>query len=871
MKNSELAIKQLNTKLREYLILKNININSSDFLRCINPSHPDHNPSMHLYKSETIEDTELLYCFSCQTCCTIFTAAFYIEGLPISGREFFNITIPTLCKYFNIEYEQDELSEDEREAYTRKRAYRDASNIICNLPENDDNPIIKRIIDRGYCRKTATDNFIGGVTSFDDYVSNMTKLGWDTSYLEKIDLFNHSLFNANNLLFTIRNEYGEPVGFVARRIPWNKSSGLSKFENSSNSDIYKKGHILYNLDKAKRIKKGPLWIVEGYPDTITMLQNGIDKVAGIGGIAFTDDHSELLNRLEIYDLIVCLDGDTEGIKATENTLEKLSKYKCFNVKVVDIPLNMDPDDFIKSNGIDEFKKLPILTPFEWMLKHSNTTGEELVNKTIPIILEEKNYVTQMEMCKTLTRLSGIELGLIRKEIDRRQNWAENIYQDKINSLKDRCVWRLQKEKSGLRTIINEILRDHEKIDKAHTNIVEEDNKYNDRFKNLKERYLSNPELLGYKLNSFPMLQKCLDGIPKNQSLIAFAGKPNVGKSSFLRHVAYDLVNSNPELLVLYMTIDDNYEKTITPFIAIDQDLEIEQVKKPNQFVDPFSDDDELITKFDNGWDNLQKLQKDQLIIRDVTSGNDLDSLERHINKIMNEHPDKKMLVVLDNFHKLGGNNLNGRREEIINKSERIKEISNVYDIPILMTVELRKMGHTGRPILEDITESNQIEYDCDVILLLHNELHNNKYTHLVWDYNGMNMPFLEVDIAKNKETSSKRLLSYKFITTKSKFEETDGKAFNELMQKTASIDHIIQSAKAYEPSEKVKKSISKEKTPQSFIRDRHIKNMAKSGCTDYLKSAWKKVEDDPDVSKEDIEYLMGAYRAHEARLSKINK
>jgi DNA primase catalytic core len=796
MKNSEQAIQLLNAKLKEYLLLKNIKIDSKDFFSCVSPEHEDLHPSMSLFKDEH-SDTILAHCFSCQITVNIFHAAHYIENLPISGREFFNITIPTLCKYFGIEYIPDELTEDEREAYTRKRAYRDASNIICSIPQTDNNAIVQRILDRGFTRKTAEQYSIGGIESFDVYKKAMINLGWEEQYLLKVDLLNPSIFNANNLLFTIKNEHGEPVAFVARRVPWDKTMKTSKFENSPNSDIYKKGHILYNLDRARRIKSGPLWIVEGYPDTITLSQLGIHKVAGIGGIAFTEDHAELLNRISIYELVICLDGDNEGIKATEKTLEELSKYKCFNLKVVEIPYNMDPDDYLKKYTVNDFKSLPKLTPFEWMLKHSNSTGEELVNKTIPIILEEKNFVTQREMCNSLSKLSGVELYIIRKEIERRQNWEENEFQDKVKNIKERLAFRLQKEHTNVRVIIDDTLRDLKRLEKAHKSSLEEEDEYKCRYESLKTRYLSNPALIGYKIPSFPQLEKALDGIPKTQSLIAVAGKSNVGKTSWLRYLSYDLVKNNPDLLILFMTIDDNFEKTITPFVAIDQGFTIEQVRKPTILLNETEMD-----KFNLGWKNILAFQENKLVIRDVTSGNDLDTLERHINKYYEKYPDKKVVVILDNFHKLGGKSKGVRREDIVDKSERIKEISNIYNLPIIMTVELKKLYAQRRPTLEDISESAQIEYDCDIALLLHNELHNDKLTPLKWEYNKMMMPFLEVDIAKNKETSAKQMIPYKFTTTKSSFKEVDDDEFDQLRKKMADYEHIIKSTRDFDVSNK---------------------------------------------------------------------
>jgi len=799
MKNSETAIEQLYPKLQDYVESQGFNFNGSDFTNCITPEHEDRHPSMHLIKNADENGSQMLHCFSCQVSANIFHAAQYLEGLPLAGRDFFNITLPCLCERFGIEYKADELTEDEREAYTRKRAYRDATQIISCGDDEDliPNHVKDKLKNRNYTTNQARIHSIGGVEHFDSYKETLINLGWEENYLNQIGLLRSDLFNANNLLFSIKNEFGEPVAFVGRRVPWNKTMTMPKFTNSNNSDIYQKGHILYNFHNSKKIKKGPLYIVEGYPDTITLHNKGLKKVAGIGGIAFTDDHTELLNRNEIVDIIVCLDGDVEGIKATQDLLKKLSNYRCFNTKVIDIPINQDPDDFINEKGIKEFKLLPTITPFEWILKHSDKIGEELVESTLPVILEEKNFVKQSSMIKALARTSGVEQYIVRKEIERRQSWHENEFQNKISDLRDRLIFRAQKEKTNFKTLIYETLRDHERIEKSHKNLVEEDGEYIERYSEMKDKYLTNPEITGLKLNSFPFLQNCFDGFPKEQCLISLAGKPNIGKTSFLRHLLFDLVNSNDNVFVIFMTIDDNFEQTITPFIALDQDLSINEVRKPRLL------DETRIEKFEQGYQNILQLQKDKMAIRDVTSGNDLDTLERHINKYSSKFPEKDMILFLDNFHKLGGMKSGDRRHDMVLKSERIKEISNIYNLPILQTVELRKMNHPNRPTLDDISETVQIEYDSNVIMLCHNDVHSNPLSHLKWDYQLLNnevkeMPYLEVDIAKNKYSDFKGKFAYEFTTHKSHFREIDSKTFRSIMSESKEVTTVKESYAEYQ-------------------------------------------------------------------------
>ncbi len=198
---------------------------------------------------------------------------------------------------------------------------------------------------------------------------NLTGLYYKNDKTGKyIDRFN------SRIIFPINNISGDTIAFGGRII---RESKLAKYINSPETEFYKKGNIIFNLDKAKnlRSKTNEVLIVEGYMDVASVYASGIKNVISNSGTAITERQISLIWKF-FDDPIICLDGDESGQKAALRISEKLfplinEKNKIyFSV----IPDGKDPDDFIKQNGKDEFlkllKKKEIIQSFIWNNKLS---------------------------------------------------------------------------------------------------------------------------------------------------------------------------------------------------------------------------------------------------------------------------------------------------------------------------------------------------------------------------------------------------------------------------------------------------------------------------------------------------------------------
>ena len=156
-----------------------------------------------------------------------------------------------------------------------------------------------------------------------------------------IDRFN------SRIIFPINNVYGETIAFGGRII---REGKLAKYINSPETEFYKKGNIIFNLDKAKdtRAKTKEVIIVEGYMDVVSLFSNGIKNVIANSGTALTERQINLIWRY-FENPIICLDGDESGQKAAFRISEKLIPFINEKNKIffTIMPEGQDPDDYVK--------------------------------------------------------------------------------------------------------------------------------------------------------------------------------------------------------------------------------------------------------------------------------------------------------------------------------------------------------------------------------------------------------------------------------------------------------------------------------------------------------------------------------------------
>ena len=160
----------------------------------------------------------------------------------------------------------------------------------------------------------------------------------------------------NRIIFPIRDIRNRVVGFGGRVI---NAEDQPKYLNSPETPVFHKGGLLYNFSKIRpNIKNNDnLIVVEGYMDVVSLASKGLHNSVAPLGTALTETQLNLLWK-ETDSPIICFDGDKAGkqasFRASEIALKLLKPNK--TLRFINLPDNLDPDDYIKNNGLENFNK-----------------------------------------------------------------------------------------------------------------------------------------------------------------------------------------------------------------------------------------------------------------------------------------------------------------------------------------------------------------------------------------------------------------------------------------------------------------------------------------------------------------------------------
>ena len=215
---------------------------------------------------------------------------------------------------------------------------------------------------RGIKKEVISDFKIGFVPNNSDYYYQISKKYNEDEILQSGLFYKNEKYNKfvnrfqSRIIFPIKNITGDVIAFGGRIIEEKK---VAKYINSPETEFYKKGRHVFNLDKAKSLpkKNNQVIIVEGYMDVMSLYSSGVKNVISNSGIALTENQINLIWRFFPYP-IVCLDGDLSGQTAALRIAENLLPYIKESNKIGFAALSsgMDPDDVIREKGKDNFEK-----------------------------------------------------------------------------------------------------------------------------------------------------------------------------------------------------------------------------------------------------------------------------------------------------------------------------------------------------------------------------------------------------------------------------------------------------------------------------------------------------------------------------------
>ena len=382
------------------------------------PFHNDKNPSM------SVDEKRQTYtCWSCHNSGNVFNFVEQIENISFRDAlkklaDRVGITLEGYTGTFNSKYNKY------YEIYELTAKY---YQLMINTDRGK--AAIDYLNKRGIDSETIKEFGIGlALDDKDKLVKYLKEKKYDINTLNDLGLANNDIDTfINRIMFPLDDRNGRIVGFSGRIYD---NSKMSKYMNTKETPIFKKGTCLYHYNASKehvRLSKYVI-VMEGFMDVIRASTIGIKNTVALMGTALTEDQISLIKKLS-SNVYLCLDGDTPGQDADLHNGELLEKAG-LNVKVVCLTDDEDPDSFILKNGETKFKAL-----IDGALNYSDFKIEKLKNNVnFDSDIELSNYINKV-LKEIATINDEIRCEIMLKKLANETNLSYNTLEKKFNEYK----------------------------------------------------------------------------------------------------------------------------------------------------------------------------------------------------------------------------------------------------------------------------------------------------------------------------------------------------------------------------------------------------------------------------------------------------
>lgn len=348
------------------------------------PFHDDHNPSMSISREK-----QIYKCFVCGAAGNVFN--FLMDYEHISFVEAVKMVASKVNVELNINVSKPKGASKHKELYD---VYNIANKFYQNnLFTKDGIKALEYLKTRNITEDIIKEFGIGLSTSSKLYDSLKNKYSKDLLIKSGIVTETNNIHDTflNRIMFPLYDLDNKVVGFSGRIYD---NSNQAKYINSKESDIFKKGELVYNykLAKEEAKKKKYLIITEGFMDVIGLYRYGIKNVIATMGTAVTSKQISIIKKMS-NKIIICFDGDNAGEMAT---ILCANEFINSGIKpnIVRLPDNLDPEEYIDKYGVDKFNELVDKSytyldyKIDYYKKNTNFDNTEEVSKYVKDVIKE---------------------------------------------------------------------------------------------------------------------------------------------------------------------------------------------------------------------------------------------------------------------------------------------------------------------------------------------------------------------------------------------------------------------------------------------------------------------------------------------------
>ena len=392
---------------------------------CVCPFHDDHSPSMSVS-----EEKQIYKCFACGNTGNVFTFVENYEDVS------FLDAVMIVAEKCGISIDKsliknNKVVSNKEEFEIMNLAEKFYQN---NLKTEFGTTALDYLNKRGISEEFIKEFGIGlSLDNSNTLYNLLLKKKYNVGKLLDVGIINQSedryydMFT-RRITFPLWDKDGNVVGFSARIYRGEKDT--SKYVNSRESKLFKKGETLYNYHRARdfvKLEKSVI-VVEGFMDAIRLFVGGVKNVVALQGTALTKEQINLLKKLHTK-VILCLDNDSAGENATLSNGEAMIK-EGLEVYVIRLSGQKDPDEYVLANGIEAFKNNLVnpMTYFDFKVNYLKKNRD--LSKTNDLAM----YVNQV-LEEVANSKDDILIELTLKKISEEYNLSLEVLKEKVKGLK----------------------------------------------------------------------------------------------------------------------------------------------------------------------------------------------------------------------------------------------------------------------------------------------------------------------------------------------------------------------------------------------------------------------------------------------------
>ncbi|PTI45546.1 DNA primase, partial [Staphylococcus succinus] len=400
------------------------------------PFHDEKTPSFTVS-----EDKQICHCFGCKKGGNVFQFTQEIKDIP------FTEAVKELGERVNIKVETDTHSAN-NEA-THQVASEDLQMIeMHELMQEYYHYALKKTVEgeaalnylkaRGFTDALIDARKIGYAPNTSHFCHDfLQKKGYDIQLAYEAGLLSRNEENfsyydrfRDRIMFPLNNAQGRTVGYSGRTY----TNQEPKYLNSPETPIFQKRRLLYNVDQARKTirKVDEIILLEGFMDVIKSDQAGLKQVVASMGTQISQEHIAFIKKLT-SNVTLMFDGDFAGSEATIKTGQALLQQG-FNVFVVQLPKDMDPDEYIGKHGADAFNYYVEHEKKSFILYKVHIHQDEIENNDLAYerYLKEitndislmKSSILRKKILQDVSELFKVSLDSLNNEVGHQQDYYE---------------------------------------------------------------------------------------------------------------------------------------------------------------------------------------------------------------------------------------------------------------------------------------------------------------------------------------------------------------------------------------------------------------------------------------------------------------